>query len=76
MPKILGSPTIRAELARAGASQADVAEWLGVHPSQVTARMQGRIEWRLSELQAIARHLDVPVAQLVEEPADAAAAAQ
>jgi ribosome-binding protein aMBF1 (putative translation factor) len=75
MPKDVGSAPIRAELARAGFDQKDLAEWIGVHPSQISARMQGRIEWRVSELRVIAEHLGVPLATLLDdEPAAAESA--
>ena len=75
MPKPTASANIRAELARADVSQSAVADLLGISPGQVSARIQGRIEWRLSEVQAIAAHLNVPIGKLVEdEPADASPA--
>ena len=67
MPNSVASSSIRAELARAGKSQKDVAAWIGVHPSQVTGRMQGRIEWRLPELITIAKHLRVPISTLLDD---------
>jgi transcriptional regulator with XRE-family HTH domain len=60
-------PALAAELARAGVEQKDIAEVLGYHPSMITKRMKGDIEWRLSELQAIAAHLKVPVAALIDD---------
>lgn len=64
-----GAANIRAELARADVSQAAIAELLELAPSQISARVKGRIPWRLHELQAIARHLGIPVSVLVDEPA-------
>lgn len=60
-------PALRAEMARAGVDQKQIAEHLGYNPSQVTKRMRGEIEWRLSELQAIALFLNVPVSRLIDE---------
>lgn len=60
-------PALRAELARAGVEQKQVAAWLGFHPSQVTKRMHGDIEWRLSELITIAKHLRVPISALLDD---------
>jgi len=62
------SLAIKLELVRAGKCQKDVAEWLGYDRSGITKRMQGRVEWRLSELRAIADRLGVPVSRLVDEP--------
>ena len=61
-------PALRAEMARAGVDQKQIAEHLGYGPSQVTKRMTGQIEWRLSELQSIALFLNVPVSSLIDEP--------
>ena len=58
---------IRTALAAADRDQKDVAAWIGVHPSQVTGRMHGRIEWRLSELITIAKHLRVPISALLDD---------
>jgi transcriptional regulator with XRE-family HTH domain len=65
-------PALRAELARAGVEQKQIAEALGYHPSQVTKRMRGEIEWRLNELQAIADLIGVPIAVLVADSDPAA----
>ena len=58
---------IRTALAAADRDQKDVAAWLGFHPSQVTKRMHGDIEWRLSELITIAKHLRVPISALLDD---------
>lgn len=60
-------PALRAELARAGVEQKQVAAWLGVVPATVTKRMRGDVEWRLSELRIIADNLGVPVSRLVDD---------
>jgi len=67
-------PALAAALARTGTEQKDIAELLGFHPSMITKRMRGDVEWRLSELQAIAAHLGVPVSALLDEPAPESAA--
>jgi transcriptional regulator with XRE-family HTH domain len=72
MPNPIASSAIRAELARRGLKQVDVAEKLGIDPAQVGRRMNGDIDWRLSELQAVAAMLEVPVSALVDEPPVAA----
>ncbi len=68
MPNPIASSAIRAELARRGVRQMDIAELLGLHPSQITSRINGDIDWRLSELQAMAAHLNVPISRLIDEP--------
>ena len=62
-------PALRRELAGAGVDQKQVAEHLGYVPSQITKRMRGEIPWRITELQAIADLLGVPVVTLIDEPA-------
>jgi len=64
-------PALRAEMARAGMDQKAVAELLGYHPSAITKRMRGDIEWRIGELQIIAARLGVPISVLVDETAAA-----
>lgn len=64
-------PALRAEMARAGVDQKQIAEALGYSPSQVTKRMRGEIPWRVTELQAIAIYLKVPVTALIDEPTTA-----
>jgi len=73
MPNPIASSAIRAELARRGLRQVDIAEKLGIDPAQVTKRMSGDIDWRLTELQTIAAMLGVPVSTLVDAPATASA---
>ncbi len=70
MPNQSVSSAIRAELARADLQQKDLADALGVHPSQVSARLKGAIDWRLSELQTVAALLNIPLSRLVAEPVD------
>lgn len=67
MPKPTASANIRAEMARRDVSQSSIAELLGVSPGQVSARIQGRVTWRLPEVQAIAAYLKIPVATLIDD---------
>jgi predicted transcriptional regulator len=69
------SAGVRAELARGGVTQADVASWLGLNQAAISKRLRGVIDWRLGELQVIAEKLGVPIARLIEEPADEPTAA-
>ncbi|MEE3066541.1 MAG: helix-turn-helix transcriptional regulator [Actinomycetota bacterium] len=62
---------VRAELARRGKTQEDIAGLLGFTRQAVSRRFLGRVEFRVNELQAIAEYLDVPMSALVD-PAEAA----
>lgn len=62
-------PKLSGALAAKGVQQQDIAALLSLPPSQVSSRMLGRISWRLAELQKIARHLGVPVADLIDDDA-------
>lgn len=67
------NPTIRAEMARAGVTQTDLAAALGITQPAVSSRLKGRIDWRLRELHTVADALGIPVAVLVAEPEQATA---
>jgi transcriptional regulator with XRE-family HTH domain len=60
---------VRAELARRRISQTTVAQRLGVSRQNVAQRLNGRVDFRVSELVAIAALLDVPVTALLTETA-------
>ena len=60
------SANIRAELARRGKSQGDLAQLLGITRQGVSQRLLGRVDWRISELQTIAEMLGTTVGQLVD----------
>jgi transcriptional regulator with XRE-family HTH domain len=70
MPNQVASRAIRAELARRGLHQQDLAAALGMNPSQLSLRMTGQIAWRVHEMQAIARHLQVPITALIDDDAE------
>lgn len=57
---------IRAEMARQGLSQAELADRLGWSVFQVGRRMRGQIALTLADLDAIAVALNVPMAQFME----------
>lgn len=69
------SGKIRAAMARKRIRQADVAEALGLTQVSVSDRLNGRREWRLSELRAVARLLGVPLSVLVAEDVSVEASA-
>ena len=56
---------IRAELARQGISQTDLANSLHKSQPTVSRRLLGRVPFSVDELDIIADLLDVPMAQLV-----------
>lgn len=56
---------IRAGMARQGLRQLDVAKALKLSQASVADRLNGRREWRLSELQAVADLLSVAPADLL-----------
>ena len=60
---------IRAELARNGKTQADLAELLGITRQGVSQRLLGRVDFRLRELSLIADFLGVTVTALLGEAA-------
>ncbi len=57
--------TIRVEMVRRGLRQQDLAEAIGCTQGAISARLTGRIQFRLDELRAIAALLDVDIADLV-----------
>lgn len=63
---------VRAEMARQRMTQRDVAAVLGISQPQVTARLQGRVEFRTSELDRLAEAFGVPVTNFFPAPAAAA----
>jgi transcriptional regulator with XRE-family HTH domain len=60
---------VRAELARKRISQSTVADRLGVSRQNVAQRLNGRVDFRVGELLAIADLLDIPAASLLAETA-------
>lgn len=59
---------IRAELARADKTQADLAAVLGLSQAAVSRRLAGRTPMDIPELEVVADWLDVSLAQLLSEP--------
>lgn len=68
MPKSERS-AIQQEVGRQGITQEQIAKALGISQAQISQRMRGEVDWRLSELRIVAELLDVPLASLVEEAA-------
>lgn len=75
-----GSPTvtiaanIRAELARQGKTQTNLAAHLGISQTVVSFRLRGVTEIGVNELVRIAQYLDVPLEALTEGVSDRASA--
>lgn len=58
---------IRAEAARRGKTQLDLANALDVSRQAISQRLLGRIDFRIDELQTLADFLDVPLADLLDD---------
>lgn len=56
---------VRAEMARAGVSQADLAARVGLSQSALSKRLRGVVPFRVDELDAIARVLRVTASDLL-----------
>lgn len=67
------SANIRAEAARRGKTQADLAHAIGTSRQAISQRLLGRINWRIDELQTIADFLGVPLAELINTGTKASA---
>lgn len=52
---------------RAGASRQEIAAHLGMSQPAFSRRMTGDVDFRISELRAIAAFLDVPLEQLLAD---------
>jgi transcriptional regulator with XRE-family HTH domain len=73
------SAAVREALRSRGLRQQDVASVLGLSQASVSDRLTGKTPFTLKDLERIAEHLGIPVAELLEPPAtlvdDAQAAA-
>ena len=63
--------TIRAELARRGFNQRDVAGALGITQQAVSRRMSGHVDFTVGELSGVAALLGVTLSELVTERTEA-----
>lgn len=64
---------VRAELARSGKRQVDLAKFLGFTRQAVSKRLHGHVDFRVTELHAIAEYLGVPISALVNDETKATA---
>jgi transcriptional regulator with XRE-family HTH domain len=58
---------VRAELARRGVSQAKAAAHLGVSAIWLSRRLTGVVDMRISEVDAFAEFLGVPIEELLRQ---------
>ncbi|NYD36766.1 hypothetical protein [Actinomycetospora corticicola] len=63
--------SVRAELARQGLSARAMNARLGWGLHHLTRRLSGEVEFRSSELEAIASELGIPVSRFYDPPRDA-----
>lgn len=59
--------TVRAELARRGLLQRQLAEHLGISQPQISRRLEGVIAFNVDELASVAEFLGVPVTLLLDD---------
>lgn len=64
---------VRAEMARQGVRQWQLAAHLNLPQTAISRRLKGDITFDLGELEKVADFLGVPAAQLLAEPATTAA---
>jgi predicted XRE-type DNA-binding protein len=66
---------VRAEISKQMKPQRELVELLGISQAQVSERVRGDVEWRISELVKVAEYLGLPVTAFVPvEAAEASAA--
>jgi transcriptional regulator with XRE-family HTH domain len=56
---------VRAEVARQGIARQAIAEELGLSEARLSLRMNGHVEWKISELLAVADVLKVSVTKFL-----------
>lgn len=59
---------VRAEIARKGMTQAEIAAAVGISQSQLSKRLRGSIPFDINELSSIAAVLGVPLGDLIPRP--------
>ena len=65
---VVVAANVRAEAARRGMTQADVARAMGLSRMAVSDRYRGRTPWTLDELEAVSSRLRCPVSALLARP--------
>ena len=66
------SRAVKAAMAEHDMSQLDLGSAIGCSQRSLSRRLRGEVDFRVPELQAIARVLDVPVSRLLGEEERAA----
>jgi len=64
------SANIRAEMARAGVTQTQLAVALGLPQAAISRRLCDETPWRVSEVQSVAEALGVPLSALLADTSD------
>lgn len=74
MPTNEPAPTvgsvIRGAMALRGLTQLDIASALGIGQTQVSERLRGGVDWRLSELRIVARLCRLDLSIILTAPSD------
>jgi transcriptional regulator with XRE-family HTH domain len=65
---------VRAEISKQMRPQRELVELLGISQAQVSERVRGDVEWRISELAKVADLLGVPLTNFVPAESTARAA--
>jgi predicted XRE-type DNA-binding protein len=56
---------VRAEISRQMKPQRELMDLLGLSQAQISERVRGEVEWRISELVQVAQLLGVPITDFV-----------
>jgi transcriptional regulator with XRE-family HTH domain len=72
-PETSIADAVRAAMALRRVDQAEIGKVLGKSQSSISDRLNGKTEFRVSELRAIAIRLDVPLEQLLAPAAEVSA---
>ncbi len=59
---------VKAEMVRAGLKQADLARPLGITQQSFSARLNGRVDFTVRELEIVAQTIGVPLETLIAPP--------
>ncbi len=62
---------VRANMARRGRTQSDIATALGISQTAISRRLSGSVPWDVNELELVATALDVPLADLLPSEVEA-----
>lgn len=68
-PPLRASEAARRRVLASGERQPTLAKVLGISQAQVSRRLSGQVPFTLADLDKLAAHLGIPVAELLEAPA-------